>query len=441
LGNREESLRSYAAARSRSASNFSDLASMRRQLKLLRRVTPIAEEALEEIRIPPIVLFSGHMIDAPGRAVPRFPADAAQGVHERIAEVLKELGAEIGYSSAACGGDILFLEAMQARGGETNVALPFKREEFFEISVDFAGPEWHARGKSALSKAATVETATPGGYGSDNLLFTYTNRILAGKAILRSELLDTTPILLACWDGRRVRDRGGTSEVIEAWSRLGLPRRIIDIGVHRGKASLGAVLRSLVPARAHSAAEMPRGIRRQTVSILFADLVGYSRLSEDQIPYYIEGFLGSIAGRLKQIRRKPMFRNVWGDALYFVFREPLEAAEYALVLRDCVRDTNWQASGLPEHLEMRIGLHAGPVFAGREAVLGRRNFFGSHVNQAARIEPITSPGNVYASEQFVALLTAGDHNRLEYRYVGVITLPKEFGSYPIYHVRRRNEIE
>ena len=90
---------------------------------------------------------------------------------------------------------------------------------------------------------------------------------------------------------------------------------------------------------------------------------------------------------------------------------------------------------------MRIGLHAGPVFYGREPVLDRVNFFGSHVNQAARIEPITSPGNVYASEQFAALLMAEGADHLECRYVGIIVLPKQFGSHPIYHVKRRTEIE
>ena len=80
-----------------------------------------------------------------------------------------------------------------------------------------------------------------------------------------------------------------------------------------------------------------------------------------------------------------------------------------------------------------------PAYA-QEPVLNRINFFGSHVNQAARIEPITSPGNVYASEQFAGLMLADSRNRLDCKYVGVIVLPKEFGSYPIYHVKRMSEI-
>jgi class 3 adenylate cyclase len=123
-----------------------------------------------------------------------------------------------------------------------------------------------------------------------------------------------------------------------------------------------------------------------------------------------------------------------------MFADPLEAAECAMAMRDLVRDTDWTRWKLPAELNIRIGLHAGPVYRAQEPLLERLNFFGSHVNQAARIEPITSPGNVYASEPFAALLLADPRNRLDCKYVGVIVLPKEFGSYPIYHIKRKTEV-
>jgi len=175
--------------------------------------------------------------------------------------------------------------------------------------------------------------------------------------------------------------------------------------------------------------------------MLFADLVGYSRFAEEQYPRYIQGFLGTVAEQLKGSPSRPIFKNIWGDAILFVFRDLLAAAEYAMELRDLVRATAWQELGLPQDLAIRIGLHVGPVYYAREPVLDRLNFFGTHVNQAARIEPVTSPGNVYASEQFAAFLLAEPDSGLDCRYVGVIVLPKDFGSYPIYHIRRKSEIE
>jgi class 3 adenylate cyclase len=123
-----------------------------------------------------------------------------------------------------------------------------------------------------------------------------------------------------------------------------------------------------------------------------------------------------------------------------MFAEPLQAADCALAMRDMVRHTDWTRLQLPKDLNIRIGLHAGPVYSFHEPLQERRNFFGSHVNQAARIEPITSPGNVYSSESFAALLLTDGRNRFDCRYVGVIVLPKEFGSYPIYHIKRMTEV-
>ena len=53
----------------------------------------------------------------------------------KIEEKLDFLGATCGYSSAACGTDIIFLEAMAERGGETHVFLPFAKDEFIQTSV------------------------------------------------------------------------------------------------------------------------------------------------------------------------------------------------------------------------------------------------------------------------------------------------------------------
>jgi tryptophan halogenase len=45
-----------------------------------------------------------------------------------------------------------------------------------------------------------------------------------------------------------------------------------------------------------------------------------------------------------------------------------------------------------------IGLHAGPVYRYTDPVTRRPNYTGGHASRAARIEPITPPGQVYASE-------------------------------------------
>ena len=203
LGRQEQAARYYGIARARSAQNYSNLASTRRQLNLLARYTAVDPKVMETLRIPPVVAFTGHMLDQPGQKRPRFPEKSAEPVKRRIAEILEKLDVGIGFASAACGADILFHECLRERGGESNVVLPFARKDFLEASVSFAGPEWVKRAECILSGGSVVEQATRGGYGGEDQLFAYANRLIMGKAILRSRFLETEPLLLAVWDGAR----------------------------------------------------------------------------------------------------------------------------------------------------------------------------------------------------------------------------------------------
>jgi class 3 adenylate cyclase len=333
---------------------------------------------------------------------------------------------------------------MQGRRAETNVVLPFDQEEFLQNSVNFAGKMWQERARQVLSRCTLRIQATEGKYLGDDLLFDYANQIIMGKALLRSAILESSPVLLAVWDGKRNTATGGTSEFIQTWKKKKLPVHIIDISnIDRSSVSVSAGRGGNKTAGNGNpgSAETFKNVKRVLKVMLFADLVGFGLLKEEQFPYFIQKYLGRLAENLRKTRNRPLFKNIWGDALYFVFDDLVAAAEYALELRDFIRDTEWENCNLPESLNIRIGLHAGPVFGAKEPILNRMNYFGRHVNRAARIEPITNPGNVYASEQFAALLMATPDHELECRYVGIIVLPKKFGNYPIYHVKRRNEIQ
>jgi hypothetical protein len=56
-------------------------------------------------------------------------------------------------------------------------------------------------------------------------------------------------------------------------------------------------------------------------------------------------------------------------------------------------------------------------------------------NAAACIEPITPPGQVYASEAFAAMATAQQVTRLHFDYAGLTPMAKGYGTFPTYHVR------
>jgi hypothetical protein len=97
-----------------------------------------------------VLLFSGHMIDAPDRPEPRFPADKEPSAARKIAEALEQLGAgpeDLAYCQAAAGGDLLLLEACQRRGLRCQVLLPFPEAEFIQRSIlpSVGGDKWRER--------------------------------------------------------------------------------------------------------------------------------------------------------------------------------------------------------------------------------------------------------------------------------------------------------
>lgn len=106
-------------------------------------------------------------------------------------------------------------------------------------------------------------------------------------------------------------------------------------------------------------------------------------------------------------------------------------------LLDRVEKVNWERVGLPADTTVRMGIHAGPVYPGLDTIIRRRNFFGSHVNRAARIEPVTTPGCAFTSEQFAASLAVESRHDLVCEYVGIEELAKGYDRIPLYRLGRR----
>jgi hypothetical protein len=103
-----------------------------------------------------VVLFSGHMIDAPDREAPRFPPSREPIAASAIAATLAKIGAAAGdlaICGGACGGDLLFAEACLARSMRLEIYIPLDEPKFLATSVDFAGGDWHDRYLAAKAKA------------------------------------------------------------------------------------------------------------------------------------------------------------------------------------------------------------------------------------------------------------------------------------------------
>lgn len=426
----------YERASKQAGRRFGDIHSTRRNASLILQYWNEDSAKIENyLRIPVAIVFVGHMIDRPDRATPRFPSELEPAVAKEIRAKIDMLKPGFGFASAACGSDILFLEAMLDTGAEISVVLPYGREEFVRDSVDFIpGSNWPGRFDHVLERAARVIIASTQRLEIGGVAYEFCNQLLLGLASIRAAQLDTTMIPLAVWDGTSGDGPGGTATVVENWRSLGHKPEIVDLAKISNDNCRGS--RRLPKGRQRRPLQQTEsGFASRIVAILFADAVGFSKLNEKEVPRFVQHFLGAIAELNARFGDTIIAKNTWGDGLYFVFSDVDLAGKFALQLADLVATTKWEEKGLRAGLNLRIGLHAGPVYEFDDPITGSRSYSGTHVSRAARIEPITPAGQVYASEAFAALAAAQRADNFTCDYVGQTPMAKGYGTLPTYHVR------
>jgi class 3 adenylate cyclase len=337
-------------------------------------------------------------------------------------------------------------------GAEVNVVLPFDREDFVRTSVAPGGDGWTRRFERALSRATRVIMATEERYLDDDVLFEHAAMLLEGLCVLRAAQLETSASLLCVVDAAAPGHVGGTRASYERWARNVGTLEIVDL--QRIRSGFEANLRAAGSVAAPAAASGPPNARPSTLAdapgpasvarpqrtlktMLFADFAGYSRLHDEFAPLFQQHFLEIGARQIEAAAVKPLEAKTWGDGLYTVFDSPRDGAEFALGFLASMLAVDWRATGLPEESQIRIALHAGPVFRSFDPVMGHDGHFGSSVTRAARSEPVTPPGMVYVSEAFAAALAATGQRDYVLEYVGNLPLPKNYGESRIYRLERR----
>ena len=433
LGDAPAAASRYATAVSLAQGRFGDLSTTRRQARLLAARLWIDDEWLAQVLpIPPVLVFTGNMVDPAGRPTPRFPADLEPRVRMTIRESLAITRPLAAYGSAASGADILCLELMQELGGETHIVLPFPAAEFRRTSVETAPGDWGRRFDRLLDTAASVTITSDHRASGSVATYEYANLVLTGLGQLRAQLLDTSVLGLVVWDPQAGAGPGGSASVVAVWQERGIPIQQVHLCEGRSGALADVPRIEEAPAAAPTRWRVPR---HDIKALLFADAVGYSQLSEDQIPHYVTGFLGAVADLNRHTGHRCEHVETAGDSLYMVFGDAHDAAHYALELCRLVNGTDWVACGLTPTFSLRIALHCGPVYCGWDPVTGSRLITGPHASRAARIEPITPPGQVYASSAFAAVATARGVEGICLSYVGTLPLAKRSGSMALYHVQ------
>lgn len=444
----DEAREHYVEACRLAGNRFGDIATIRHQLVLMGSVA--ARELLSSLPVPQVIAFSGHMIDRPERESPRFPAGIAESVSAALRDKLGSFGPAIGYTQAACGADILFLEAMQAAKMQTQIVLPFATADFIESSVRFAGDAWVRRFERVLAGATRVAVATEETFRGDDVLFEHAANLIQGMAFLRAKELASLPLMLTVLDRDAVGRVGGTAATAATWTQKGGRVENIDLAALRNAPANGlapagdgattsqapsvAVL-APAPQRETKIEPPPPAHRRALQSLLFADVSGFSKMPEQYAPAFAETFLGRCKQILDVIVNPPLHANTHGDGLFLVFALPSHAADFAVQLQRSLGEVDWTTLGLAPETGVRIALHTGPLFRIFDPVTDRYTYYGTHVTRTARLEPVVQPRHIFTTEEFASSLIAEDQERYQCDYIGAMKLAKHYGEARLYRLR------
>lgn len=138
--------------------------------------------------------------------------------------------------------------------------------------------------------------------------------------------------------------------------------------------------------------------QRQTaiLVIMFTDIVGYTKLTEDQGEKYVATLIDNHNEILTNTIEENSYGKVIkyiGDSVMAIFSEPTKAVEVSQLIHNRLDKFNKSFPEL-EDLKIRIGLHMGQV-AIDNTIQG--DIFGRHVNRASRIESLAGPRQTYIS--------------------------------------------
>jgi hypothetical protein len=134
-----------------------------------------------------------------------IPEAALVEIRQGIERVLMRYSSDlIGVSSLAEGADQLFARAVLELGGRLHAVIP---SDYYDTT--FTTPAARARFSALLGKAYCVETLDYP-QPSENAF------LAAGQ-----RLVELSNLLIAVWDGKKARGRGGTGDIVQYARDLG----------------------------------------------------------------------------------------------------------------------------------------------------------------------------------------------------------------------------
>ena len=153
LGEAAAAVAALQAAQDADPRNLGAHAATRRQARRMCDATNIELGPIGAALDAPVVAYTGHIVTAD--AAGRFPAALTAAARDAIGDLVARRPPVAGFGGLAAGGDILFAEALLARGAELHIVLPFAEADYIRLSVEPSGGDWLGRYAACIAAATS----------------------------------------------------------------------------------------------------------------------------------------------------------------------------------------------------------------------------------------------------------------------------------------------
>jgi hypothetical protein len=184
-----------------------------------------------------VVALAGRRIDASDAERPRFPLANVEVVGERLRILLADLKPSVIVCSAACGADLLALDAARRLGIRRRIVLPFDASRFRVTSVVDRPGKWDALFDSLYEEARSsndVVVLSCTGEGG-NAYAAATERIITETLALAKEEINQEgaasstggPTAVVVWEGGSRGEGDLTAKFAALAARSGM--RVVEV--------------------------------------------------------------------------------------------------------------------------------------------------------------------------------------------------------------------
>ena len=206
----------------------------------------------------------------------------------------------------------------------------------------------------------------------------------------------------------------GLSNIFGSLLVLGMPMGMYSLYLEQERNKSEQLLHNIMPKAIADRLKTTNetiSIDNPEISVLFADIVNFTVMSEKLSAEKIVGLLDEMFSKFDDLTEKYGIEKIKtiGDAYMVVTGLTSEEKEHAAILFEFGKELIKIASSYSDHkgepITLRVGINSGPAVSG---VIGKSKFsfdiWGDTINTAARLESYGSPGRIHMSNKTFKLI-------------------------------------